>query len=107
MTFQLSIDTEDNQISLKINNFRPENSELIQVRLKEVTELLHEIVASDDAASGLTSDELTRLQPGLAALELKYKILIHQATQQAATARSIAEGRDTISQHGFPELDDL
>jgi hypothetical protein len=107
MTFQLSIDAEENQLSLKINNFRPESSELINIRLEEVLELLNEIVASDDAASKLTSAELTRLQPGLAALELKYKIFIHQAAQQAAAARSIAEGRDTISQHGFPEFDDV
>jgi hypothetical protein len=107
MTFKLTVKNEDAQISLEISNFRPENGELINVRLDEVMTLLSEIVSSDEAASKLSDVELTRLQPGLAALELKYKILVHQATQQATAAKSIAEGRDTISQHGFPEFDDV
>ena len=107
MNFEISIKSEDTQISLEISNFRPENGALISVRVEEVMTLLSEILSSDEAASKLSDDELTRLQPGLAALELKYKILVHQATQQATAAKSIAEGRSTISQHGFPEFDDV
>jgi len=107
MTFQLSIDTEEDQFSLKIKNFRPESGDLIYVRLEEVRELLEAIVSSDEAASSLTAAELSQLQPSLAALELKYKILIHQAAQLASTARLAAEGRGSSFEHALPELDDV
>ena len=107
MSFKLSIDAEADALSLKISNFKAENRELIAVRLAEVADLLNEIITSDEVAGTLTDAELARLQPSLAALELKYKMLLHQAAQQALAAKSIAEGRDTISQHGFPELDDV
>lgn len=107
MSFKLNIDAEEDGLSLKISDFKAKDRELVQVRLAEVAELLKEILSSDEAANGLTDAELTRLQPSLAALELKYKLLMHQAAQLAQAAKGIAQGHETISQHGFPELDDV
>lgn len=107
MSFKLSIDTEADAFSIKVDNVVAEDRDLVATRLTEVADLFRAIIASDEAAKNLTDDELTRLQPGLAALELKYKLLIYQATQQAMAAKAIAEGRETIAEHGFLELDDV
>ncbi len=106
MSFKLTIDAEEEALSLKISGFDAKDRVLIQARLAEVAELLKEILSSDEAANSLTEAELTRLKPSLAALELKYKILMHQAGALAQAAKDIAQGHETISQHGFPELDD-
>ncbi|WOI30064.1 hypothetical protein [Sulfitobacter dubius] len=106
MSFQLIIDAEEETLSLKVSGFNLKDRAPIQARLAEVAELLEEILSSDEAANSLTDAELTRLTPSLAALELKYKILMHQAGELAQAAKSIAQGHETISQHGFPELDD-
>ena len=106
MSFKLTIDAEEEALSLKVSGFDTKGRALIQARLAEVAELLEEILSSDEAANRLTDAELTRLEPGLAALELKYKILLHQAGELAQAAKGIAQGHETLSQHGFPELDD-
>ncbi len=106
MSFKLTIDAEEEALSLKVSGFDAKDCALIQARLAEVAELLEEILSSDEAANSLNEAELTRLEPSLAALELKYKILLHQAGELAQAAKGIAQGHETISQHGFPELDD-
>lgn len=75
MSFKLTIDAEEEALSLKVSGFDTKGRALIQARLAEVAELLEEILSSDEAANRLTDAELTRLEPSLAALELKYKIL--------------------------------
>lgn len=106
MSLKLTIDAEKDALSLKVSGFDAKDCTLIQARLTEVAELLEEILSSDEAANSLIEAELTRLEPSLAALELKYKILLYQAAELAKAAKSIALGDETISQHGFPELDD-
>jgi ElaB/YqjD/DUF883 family membrane-anchored ribosome-binding protein len=106
MSFKLNIDAKADQLSLTISGFDAENAELIEARLTEITDVLNEILASDAVASDLTQSEQDRLHPALTALELKYKWLLHQATEQARAAKSVAEGYETISQHGFAEFDD-
>ncbi|MFG6569884.1 hypothetical protein [Sulfitobacter sp. 1A13679] len=106
MSFKLTIDAEEEAFFFKVSGFDAKDRALIHARLAEVAELLEEILSSDEAANSLTEAELTRFKPSLAALELKYKILLHQAGALAQAAKGIAQGHETISQHGFPELDD-
>lgn len=106
MSFKLSIDANADQLSLNVSHFEADTAELIGVRLAEIADVLTETLASDEAANALADAEQTRLSPALAALELKYKTLLHQAAQQARAAKFVAEGENTISQHGFPEFDD-
>lgn len=107
MSFKLSIETEADHLALKVSGFKAEDAEMIGVRLTEIAEVLNDILASDEAASDLTEAQQARLTPALSALELKYKLLLQQAAHQAAAARSVAQGHDTISEHGFPEFDDV
>jgi hypothetical protein len=106
MSFKLSIDAKADQLSLNISRFEADSAELVKARLTEIADVLNEILASDEAAAALTEAEQSRLHPALTALELKYKLLLQQAVHQAKAAKSVAEGQETISQHGFPEFDD-
>jgi len=106
MSFKLSIDAKADQLSLNISHFEADSAELVKARLTEIADVLNEILASDEAAAALTEAEQSRLHPALTALELKYKLLLQQAVHQAKAAKSVAEGQETISQHGFPEFDD-
>lgn len=105
MSFTLIVDTKPDQISLTISNFSDENEAHIRKRVTEVESVLKEILAFDDVVSGLSETDHNRLRPGLSALSLKYEMILHAAAQQALVAVKVAEGLESISDHGFPEFD--
>lgn len=104
MSFKLSIDSGPDQISLNISGVEAVNVDFMRERLTEVEAILREILAFDDAVTQLSDTDHSRLQSALAAIDLKYQMILHAAAEQACIGKNIAEGSASVSDHGFPEF---
>lgn len=105
MKAKIKITDENNSISLTISNFEVERAELVKERLMEIEVILGEILQFDEEISQLPQAKFLTLQSALAAMDLKYQAVLHAAKLNACAAKNVANGTESISDHGFPEFE--
>lgn len=105
MNCKLTIVEQSDCLSLNISNFDTGAANLVRERLGEIETMLREILSFDEVVAQLSESDLVRLQPAVAAMDLKYQTIVNAATHQARSANNVADGSESISDHGFPEFD--
>jgi len=74
-------------------------------RAREVLPLLHALIAADDTWLKLTGDNLAARERGCLAMNMMCQGATLSATKRAELLRAIADGSESIADHGFPEFE--
>lgn len=82
------------------------NVETLMERAQEVLPLLHALLSADDTWIKLTGGDLAARERGFLAMNMICQAATQSATKRAELLRTIADGSQSISDHGFPEFED-
>ena len=82
------------------------NVETLMDRAQEVLPLLHALLSADDTWLKLAGDDLAARERGCLAMNMMCQGATQSATKRAELLRAIADGSESISDHGFPEFED-
>ena len=82
------------------------NTETLEQRAREILPLLLAMVSADDAWLRLTGRELTARERGCLAMNMMCQSATQSATKRAELLQAIADGSESIADHGFPEFAD-
>jgi hypothetical protein len=75
-------------------------------RLADVIPLLCALLSADDTWIELNADEVASRNRGCIAINMLCQASINNAKKYAELLQKIANGRELISNHGFPEFSD-
>lgn len=78
----------------------------IEDRIQQVLPLLKRLLDADVAFGTLPEPILEKRYRGIAAQSMKVEAAILSTVLQAELLASVIAGRESISDHGFPEFDD-
>lgn len=82
------------------------NVETLMERAQQVLPLLHALLSADDTWTKLTGGDLAARERGFLAMNMICQAATQSATKRAELLRTIADGSQSISDHGFPEFED-
>lgn len=82
------------------------NVETLMDRAQEVLPLLYALMLADDTWLKLTGDDLAARERGCLAMNMICQGATQSATNCAELLMAIADGSETIADHGFPEFED-
>jgi len=83
-----------------------QSPETLVERINDILPLLQALLSADEAWLGISDDEYAARARGWLAIDMMCKMDIQAATQRAKLLKSIADGAETIGDHGFPEFED-
>lgn len=101
---EINIEVAEDRLVIHLGQIGLNNKSLMQ-RVDEVLPLLRALVSADHASEKLSEEEFFERGRGCMAISMRCQFLIQEATRQAELLRKIADGSETISDHGFPEFD--
>lgn len=81
------------------------NMETLGERAREVLPLLKALLSADDAWLSLSGEELSARERGCLAMNMMCQGATQSATKRAELLQAIADGRESIADHGFPEFE--
>ncbi|PKQ10556.1 MAG: hypothetical protein CVT70_19005 [Alphaproteobacteria bacterium HGW-Alphaproteobacteria-1] len=80
-------------------------TETLVARVREVLPLLCALLSADDAFFKLSEDELAVRERGYLAINMMCQGATQKATSWAELLQAIADGSESIADHGFPEFE--
>jgi len=98
---RIEIDNGIVQISLPLNHA---SEDTVRSRIQQVIPILQQLISSDVAVETRSYEEQIEKKSAVLALDLSCQAHLYKAQICAERIRSIAEGKESISQYGFPEF---
>lgn len=80
------------------------NSNSLEERSRELLPLLFSLVSADSAWANRSVDEQDRYHQAYNAQNMVYQAALYATMQRAGLLIAIADGSESIADHGFPEF---
>lgn len=100
----INIEVAEDRVIIHLGEAGLNNQSIVQ-RVDEILPLLRALLSADDAFVKLSEEEFFERDRGCMAVNMRCQFSIQEATRQAELLKAIADGSESISDHGFPEFE--